>query len=53
MATKTFVVLLSFTTISALLGPTFTNAFGITWQSYCMIQGSFLSLIAAYLEPVK
>lgn len=49
MQTKTFIALLSLTTISALLGPAITEYFSITWQAYCMLQGSILSLLGSYL----
>lgn len=50
MSSKKFVTLLSITTISALLGPFIISKTGISWQSYCMLQGSLLSLIGSYID---
>ena len=50
MRSKSFVTLLSLTTLSAMLAPTIIANTAITWQAYCMLQGSVLSLLGSYLN---
>ena len=50
---KKFIILLSFTTISSLFAPVLTSFFEISWQAYCLLQGSILSVLSITIDDIS